>query len=293
MKEKIKEELNRIENEINSLNIRKEALIWTLNLDKEQSGLINKSETYPVKGNLVDKDFIDLGEEVTIHHDDLGDIKFIVIGTDHDSPNSITLLSKHIQRRFEFNETIMVEGVSGKTPILINRYNNSTIRRWLNSTGDIWYSKEKESDIAPHYTNENPLLKGFDKNLVDNMITVQKELFDVDTNEMNYIIDKVFLLSVKEYGLLNEITCSLNLIDGYTHEGMLYDYFRTETDHNIHQKYWTRTASESAGQVYYIDNTKKYTRIVLANSIDAFNGIRFAFCVPRDFYLKEIKKNEM
>ena len=180
-----------------------------ISLEKEKNIIDNKYNTlkrllelYRNNNLPIDVSNVSIGDEVIIPHDIYGDIPFIIIGINHDTNNSVTLLSKNIVRCLAFS-----------TIAFNNRYKYSNILHWMNSD------------------KRGGLLKGFSSDIINQMIEVPKRT-SVYTGRYEDISSKIFLLSRTEVGLGNE-----NDIE----EGNTYDYFsQNNTDERritYHSKY--------------------------------------------------------
>ena len=302
MNKKIKQELEKINNEINYLNIKKETLEWVLNLEKNNLS-VNTTN------------IIHIGEEITINHEIYGDIPYIVIGKNHDADNSVTLLTRDIIRLLPFDAVEFYNNDANRKKHGNNRYIYSNLLQWMNSdkAAGEWYTAKHIYDVAPDfdnvtynpYTNIDGLLRGFDNDVVNSMISVYKTTVVPNKNDRGDLdICKVFLLSTTEVGLADK-----NNID----EGNIYEYFSNNTNEQrlaYPSTYclnnaggYTSTAFASGKPWHYwlrtpTPNNSCYVRSVLRsgelNSHYAYygiNGLRFAICLPTDKYL-ELKEKE-
>ena len=299
MNKKIKQELEKINNEINYLNIKKETLEWVLNLEKNNLS-VNTTN------------IIHIGEEITINHEIYGDIPFIVIGKNHDVSNSVTLLTRDIVRLLPFDAVEFYNSNGDRQKYGNNRYKYSNLLQWMNSdeAGGQWYTAKHIYDVAPDfdnvtynpYTNIDGLLRGFDNDVVNSMITVYKTTAVPNKyNRGDLDIGKVFLLSTTEVGLADK-----NNID----EGDIYEYFDNNNVDVQRLAYpseyclnnaggYTNTNFASGKPWHWWLRTPSYgVRIVTLsgalNSNNAYNGnigLRFAICLPTDKYL-ELKEKE-
>ena len=304
MNKKIKQELEKINNEINYLNIKKETLEWVLNLEKNNLS-INTTN------------IISIGEEITINHEIYEDIPFIVIGKNHDASNSVTLLTRDIVRLLPFDAVEFYNNDTNRKKHGNNRYIYSNLLQWMNSdeAAGEWYTSQHNADVAPSdtsvvsynpYSNVDGLLRGFDNDVVNSMITVYKTTAVPNKNDRGDLdIGKVFLLSTTEVGLADK-----NNID----EGNIYEYF---DNNNVDAQrlaypseyclnnaggftntsfasgkpwhWWLRTPySGNSYSVRFVDTTG-----ALNNSYAYYGyfGLRFAICLPTDKYL-ELKEKE-
>ena len=138
--------------------------------------------------DLVISDIYDVGDRLYIHHDVYGDINFIVIGRNHDAEDSITLLSTYIIKIMPYN------------------YLKNTRSLYKQNTEELKgiNSNYKDSDIYKFINNEESgLLAGFDKELVDKIITVPKKTYILSDNgdyDIKDVPSKAFLLSASEVG---------------------------------------------------------------------------------------------
>lgn len=103
-----------------------------------------------------------------------------------------------------------------------NRWSQSAIRQWLNSSAAAgeWWTPQNVFDRPPSYASRPGYLAGFDAAFVSALgeithSTVLNNVTDGGTSET--VTDKVFLLSRKEVGLGNEIANQ--------DDGSLYEYY--------------------------------------------------------------------
>ena len=184
-------------------------------------------------------------------------------------------------------------------------------------TAGEWYTPQHEYDAPPNdkYVTNNPyinidgLLRGFDNNIVNSMITVPRRSIG---NYADIVPSKVFLLSTNEVGLANE-----NNID----EGKIYEYFSNNNVNEQRLAYPSEYCLDNAGGYTYTDANFAFwkpwywwlrtpgsgnsaaVRVITTRGTGAdacacsgVNGLRFAICLPTDKYLelkeKEIRKND-
>ena len=180
-----------------------------------------------------------------------------------------------------------------------------------NKAAGEWYTAQHEYDAPPNsnnvtnnpYTNIDGLLRGFDNDIVNSMITVPRRSIG---NYADIVPSKVFLLSANEVGLANDNTIA---------EGKIYEYFSNNNIDNRRLAYpseyclnnaggvtkdtefsfgrpwywWLRTPSSSNSSTVRVVTT--YGPIVDACACSGINGLRFAICLPTDKYL-ELKEKE-
>ena len=108
-----------------------------------------------------------------------------------------------------------------------NRWSQSAIRQWLNSSAaaNSWWTPQNVFDRPPSYASRPGYLAGFDAAFVSALgeithSTVLNTVTDGGTSET--VTDKVFLLSRKEVGLGNEIANQ--------NDGSVYEYYDGATN---------------------------------------------------------------
>ena len=259
-----------------------------------------------------------IGDEITISHSIYGDIPFIVIGKDHDADNSVTLLTKEIVRLLAFDSRETYNTNDERQDYGNNRYKYSNILQWMNSdkVGGEWYEKQHSYDEDPYntsvvsynpYSNIDGLLRGFNSGVVKEMIKVDKitTIPITDGSGSETVSSKVFLLSNTEVGLANE-----NSIE----EGSIYEYFSNNNTNNQRLAYPSEYCLNNAGgytSTSFVSGKAWYwwlrtphsghsynTRIVSTSGTLSYSyaylahyGLRFAFCLPTEIYLK-LKKEK-
>ena len=265
---------------------------------------------------LVSTSDLNVGDEITIHHNIYGNIPLIVIGRNHDAGNSVTLLSKEIIRLLAFDAKEANNSDTDRQKYGNNRYLYSNLLQWMNSdkAAGEWYTARHSADAAPDranvwnsynpYSNADGFLRGFDKSLVDSMITVDK------TTALNTVTDgggsevvssKVFLLSTTEVGLANENSIA---------EGKIYEYFSNNnvdaqrlaypSEYCLNNTEYT-TGNLASGKPWYwwlrTPSSGSYTNVRFVNTTGAhssdraFNGyygLRVAFTLPTNCILSTI-----
>lgn len=102
---------------------------------------------------MIDTD-LRVGDWVTIPHKEFGDITFIVIGEDHDAPDTVTLLTRDIMKILPFDAMERWNPDKSRQKGN-NRYIHSNIRQWLNSDAEAgnWYKPQHEYDEKPEDVN--------------------------------------------------------------------------------------------------------------------------------------------
>ena len=214
----------------------KELELEMRNLEKEKSIIDDKYNTlkrllelYRNNNLPIDVSNVSIGDEVIIPHESMGNIPFIVIGKDHDAPNSVTLLTRDIVTCLAFDAKEPNNSDTSRQSYGNNRYKYSNILQWLNSdkAAGGWYSPQHTNDQAPSstdyvlhnpYTNIDGLLRGFSSDIVNQMIEVPKRtvISTVDGGGYEDVFSKIFLLSRTEVGLGNKNDIK---------EGYIYEYF--------------------------------------------------------------------
>ena len=101
---------------------------------------------------------VSIGDEVTIPHAVYGNIPFIVIGRNHDAPNSVTLLTKEIIREVVYDCSEDYDVTAGGNVLEYNgstRYIRSNVARWMNSTepAGSWFTPYDRYDLC----SKNPI----------------------------------------------------------------------------------------------------------------------------------------
>lgn len=189
--------------------------------------------------------FAFIGEEIILEHDLYGKIPFIVIGRNHDGPDTITVLSKDIIQLMAFDAeeaNPLIREYTNMTPL--SRFGNPTysksnIHQWLNSDASSgkWYEETHEYDLPPSspyvgfrnpYTELPGFLNGFTDDIKSLIVPVDKptiEYYIMFKNQppQKHNVDvpsKVFLLSATEIG-----------IDPNGVEGITYEYFKENRSH--------------------------------------------------------------
>ena len=268
----------------------------------KQDGQVYKDK---VSNLFIKLNDLQVGSEIIIPHSLYGNMTFIAIGKNHDRNNSVTLLSKDIIRLMAFdaaesNNTDLNRRIYGN-----NRYSLSNELQWLNSDDKNWYCDMHSQDQSPlsdnvaynPYNNIEGLLKGFDKSIVDSMITVSKKTLlntDIDGGGYEDVKSKVFLLSSTEVGLED------------IGEGNIYKYFESNNTIAYPSTYCLENTKEGTDDSYGngkeykwslrtpVINTSTEVKYVYSNSLydghayNGFIGIRFAFCLPTNLYLSAI-----
>ena len=184
----------------------------------------------------VDVSNVSVGDEVTIFHNVFGALSFIVIGKNHDTSNSVTLLTKYA---LDLGYCFDAEEGQGCTNRGNGIYKYSNLLQWMNSdkTAGSWYAAKHQYDNPPIYSYlaiddytdrscyyyADGLLRGFNDDIINRMITVNKptNIWNGESGSngktiLETISSKVFLLSTTEVGGTD---------DG---EGKVYEYFNTD-----------------------------------------------------------------
>ena len=155
-----------------------------------------------------------------------------------------------------------------------NRWSQSAIRQWLNSSAAAgeWWKPQNVFDRPPSYASRPGYLAGFDAAFVSALgeithSTVLNNVTDGGTSET--VTDKVFLLSRKEVGLGNEIANQ--------DDGSLYEYYDGATNKDRIKlrgssaaTWWLRTPD--SGHAYYVrvvstDGSRSYYHAYYASGV--------------------------
>lgn len=198
-------------------------------------GYHTSRENYIITNNL------QVGNDLMIPHDIYGDIPFVVIGKNHDAPDTVTVLSKDIIRLLPFDARECANPDSAIRQYGNNRYDYSNLLQWLNSdksTKD-WYTDQHLYDQSPvnalvvsytPYLFEDGFLRGFSDTLKSQLASADK--FTVKSDKTSDIVtSKVFLLSATEVGL-GDLSYNDDLV-----EGEVYEYFNKPKDDNMQVAY--------------------------------------------------------
>ena len=180
---------------------------------------------------------LNVGDEFTIPHDVYGDIPFIVIGKNHDAPNTSTILSKEIIELLPFDAKEANNSSANRKSYGNNRYLYGNLLQWMNSDAEAgqWYTAQHPADASPTsdnvWNNYNPyadkagFLHGFSDDFKRQLVTVNKTTAKntkTDGGGSETVSSKAFLLSTTEVGLANENNIA---------EGTIYEYFsKNNTD---------------------------------------------------------------
>jgi len=144
-------------------------------------------------------------------------ITWLVGGQNHYGANQTALVSEKIISLKAFDAKEAANTDSNRKNYGNNRYSQSNLRQWLNSSATSWYSAQHSADAPPNnanvYSNYNEydaepgFLTNFSENmrnaLVPTTLTVAKNTV-TDGGGSETVSDKVFLLSNTEVGLTNE-----------------------------------------------------------------------------------------
>lgn len=144
-------------------------------------------------------------------------ITWLVGGHNHYGANQTALVSEKIISLKAVDAKEASNSDSNRKNYGNNRYSQSNIRQWLNSSATSWYSAQHSADAPPNnanvYSNYNEYdaEAGFLTNFSENMrnalasttLTVAKNTV-TDGGGSETVSDKVFLLSNTEVGLANE-----------------------------------------------------------------------------------------
>ena len=172
---------------------------------------------------------LNVGDGITINHDVYGDVPFIVIGKNHDAPDTITILTKEILELLPFDANEVSNSDPDRQKYGNNRYLYSNLLQWMNSEAETgqWYTAQHSTDQSPNSTSvvsHNPyadkagFLHGFSDDFKRQLVTVNKTTAkpNVDGGGSEIVSSKAFLLSTTEIGLSNENNIA---------EGTIYEYF--------------------------------------------------------------------
>lgn len=128
-----------------------------------------------------------------------------------------------------------------------NRYSNSAIRQWVESTvaANQWWVKKNAFDLPPAYANQAGLLNGMDSQFIDALgaVDVVTALsFEFDSGGSDTISAKAFLASLTEMGFGNndsiaEGTAFPYYSDATATDRIKYDLTNTQTARN----WWLRS----------------------------------------------------
>ena len=257
--------------------------------------------------NYIDYSGKSIGDEVTYNHSLYGDIPFIIIGRNHDTSDSVTLLTKNIVRLLPFDAKEASNTDSNRKSNGNNRYKYSNLLQWMNSdkAAGEWYTAQHSADAPPIeanvWSNHNPyanidgLLKGFGPELTDKLAIVDKTtaLCSTDGGGSEVVSSKIFLLSTTEVGLANENNIA---------EGSIYEYFSSNntdarriaypstyclnntggyTNGNLTTSngwhYWLRTPYYSISyDVRYVNSSGALNNF---NAYYGYHGLRFGLCI--------------
>ena len=277
---------------------------------------INKNNIEIVCNNLLDGNkssvpYIDysgksIGDEVTYTHSLYGDIPFIIIGRNHDTSDSVTLLTKNIVRLLPFDAIEASNSDSNRKSYGNNRYKYSNLLQWMNSdkAAREWYTAQHSADAPPIeanvWSNHNPyanidgLLKGFGPELTDKLAIVDKTTVvpTIDGGGSEVVSSKIFLLSITEVGLDNENNIA---------EGSIYEYFSMNNTNNRRiaypSTYCLNITTYSSGNLtasngwYYWLRTPYYLNSNIVRGVYSSgalgsnyayggdNGLRFGLCI--------------
>lgn len=138
-------------------------------------------------------------------------------GHNHYATGQTVLVSEKIITLKSFDAKEASNTDSNRKSYGNNRYSQSNIRQWLNSSAASWYSAQHSADAPPNNANvynnyneydaESGFLTNFSENmrnaLVPTTLTVAKNTV-TDGGGSETVTDKVFLLSNTEVGLTNE-----------------------------------------------------------------------------------------
>lgn len=144
-------------------------------------------------------------------------ITWLVGGHNHYAQNQTALVSERIISLKAFDAIEASNSNSDRKLYGNNRYSQSNIRQWLNSSATSWYSAQHSADAPPNNANvwsnyneydaEAGFLSNFSENmrnaLVPTTLTIAKNKV-TDGGGSETVSDKVFLLSNTEVGLANE-----------------------------------------------------------------------------------------
>lgn len=189
------------------------------------------STNHSESSGYIDITNLKVGDEIVVPHRLYGSMKFIVIGKNHDSQGTVTILSKEILELLPFDAKEPANPNETRQKYGNNRYRYSNLLQWLNSDGrcgTTWYNKQHEYDNGPYtedvsynpYVARNGFLYGFSEEFKSQLADVCKWTIipSVDNGDAEYVNNKVFLLSRNEIGLGPEVD--------WTQEGTIYEYFR-------------------------------------------------------------------
>lgn len=164
-----------------------------------------------------------IGDQVVCNHSTYGELVWDVIGFDCDTPtdstytHSMTIqLHQCIDKEFEFD--------AGNS----NNWENSDIRRWLNSDGSAgeWWTALDSGDTEPSYASTDGFLKGLDeefKNVIGTVTKHTKTFLRSNVTEVKDTSDKMWLLSRQElFAAESE--------DGPN--GITYPYYKKNSQHS-------------------------------------------------------------
>lgn len=239
-------------------------------------------------------------------------ITWLVGGRNHYGANQTALVSEKIisLKAFDAIETRNTD--SNRKNYGNNRYSQSNIRQWLNSSTTSWYSAQHSADAPPNnanvYSNYNEydaepgFLTNFSENmrnaLVPTTLTVAKNTV-TDGGGSETVSDKVFLLSNTEVGLTNENSIA---------EGKLMSLFSTaanriakptatavskseykDTTNLLDSKawyYWLRTPSASySSDARYVNLNGSLSG---SSACGGYNGVRPAINITSTIAVSDV-----
>ena len=164
-----------------------------------------------------------IGDQVVCNHNTYGELVWDIIGFDCDTPtdstytHSMTIQLHHcIDKKFEFD--------AGNS----NNWENSDIRRWLNSDGAAgeWWTALDSGDTEPSYASTDGFLKGLDKefkNVIGTVTKHTKTFLRSNATEVKDTSDKMWLPSRQElFAAESE--------DGPN--GITYPYYKKNSQHS-------------------------------------------------------------
>ena len=192
---------------------------------------------HDTSNKYIDTNTLNVGDEIIVPHKVYGNIPFIVIGKNHDAPDTVTILSKEILQLLSFDAKEPSNSDSNRKSNGNNRYLYSNLLQWMNSEAEAgqWYTAQHSADQSPTsdnvWDNYNPyvdkegFLHGFSDDFKRQLVTVNKITAKntiTDGGGSEIVSSKAFLLSTTEVGLANENNIA---------EGTIYEYFsKNNTD---------------------------------------------------------------
>ena len=190
---------------------------------------------HDTSNKYIDTNTLNVGDEIIVPHKVYGNIPFIVIGKNHDAPDTVTILTKDILELLPFDAREGSSSNHDKQKYGNNRYLYSNLLQWMNSEADAgkWYTEKHPDDQAPintwwfawvvsynPYADKAGFLHGFSSDFKRQLVTVNKITAKntvTDGGGSEIVSGKAFLLSTTEVGLDNENNIA---------EGTIYEYFR-------------------------------------------------------------------